>query len=566
MSQEIIQTIKKECHKGDFDFNNVEIKEADIKNPHFKMKTHLVTGKTIIEYNPEYEKDNPNKTKLIIRDGIRHEIDHHKYFGFEGCPRNKEYHCELIFEPLSEELMPEYTSEDCHYLANALEDTILHKDLSKKFNLEGIKNFFKDIGESINKFSPFYEAHVKLNLYLWGNKKQKREVAKFYTHPEKVKEVLDNFLEKIKIREINTNSGNDRKKVREFLNDKENWEAISKIYGQEFSKLMEPRYALPLMNHSGAGTKGRESEDSFDEGNEFDKEMKTRKFKNSRIQKAYHKNEQIPKWMDQFESLNLLYESLARKLEIKSETYTESVEMPTVWYQSRKFNPEKDDFKYISFDINEKGKFEIRKKILHESMPLEVKISQRGFPNSRFGILDTSGSMAGDPDGGKSIGNTSIIPWGDNSRYHYALLSWYGFLEYLKQHNLLKQTNIILANFGTKTSLGRGLEKAKRNALNPQFSDSTNIDFEKIESFFEGRNNLIFTISDGMISNWNKIKEEFINSALKHQYFHLQIGDENQTSKEMRQAGLKVERIKNVQDLASKTIDLTDKLLRSSKC
>ena len=39
-----------------------------------------------------------------------------------------------------------------------------------------------------------------------------------------------------------------------------NWSLISKVYAEEFSKLMEPSYARSLPNHSGAGTKGRENE------------------------------------------------------------------------------------------------------------------------------------------------------------------------------------------------------------------------------------------------------------------------------------------------------------------
>ena len=101
--------------------------------------------------------------------------------------------------------------------------------------------------------------------------------------------------------------------------------------------------------------------------------------------------------------------------------------------------------------------------------------------------------------------------------------------------------------------------------LYPQLNSSTTkLELDKVKTFFEGRGNLIFTISDGEISNWDEIKDEFVKDALKHHYFHLQVGNENETTEYMRKKGLKVEEIKNAQDLAQKTIDLTDKSLRGS--
>jgi len=180
-------------------------------------------------------------------------------------------------------------------------------------------------------------------------------------------------------------------------------------------------------------------------------------------------------------------------------------------------------------------------------------------------------------------------PWADKekrftsaSKYHYALLGWYGLIEYLKANHIMDKSSVSVANFSDDTIIGRGLDEAKRRALNPQFGN-TYIDLKKVQTLFKGYNNLVFTISDGDIANWSTeygtdekgkkvvlkkgIGEDFIRTVKQnnHQYFHLQIGQKNKTCRDLEKEGLKVEYISSAQDLATKVIDLTDKLYRASK-
>ena len=555
--------IEEECTRGGFDYSEVSVEEFD-RTPNFDFSTSLKSRETSMKYNPEYEVKHPGKTMGVIRDGTRHEINHHTYKGYQGCPRDLSKHNRLIFEPISEVLIPKgYSNQDCHYLANALEDTILHEDLSRGFSLDGIVDFFQHIGEtnSSQKYSSFYEAHVKLNASLWANKKQKRKLQSSYTHQDKIKGVIKKFLERSGLDKIRTNNFKDREKIRNFLNNPENWEKIARIYAEEFSELMQPNYAMSLMNHSGAGTKGREQEDSSEQGNEFDKEMRSSDFKSRRILEAHHQGQKKPLWMNNFESLDLLYQSLAKRIEIKAETYTQSSRMPVVWFGSKTFDPDRDKPTHLEFGLDDTGELELRKKRHNVSIPLEVKASQKGFPKSKFGILDSSGTMQLSPNGTQNIGSTLLMPWGDNSRYHYALLAWYGLLEYLRQNHLINQTGIELASFSSETIVASGLLESKKNALSPQWG-GTNLDLDKVSKFFEGNGNLIFTISDGIINNWDDIKDEFVKKALNHYYFHIQIGSQTPTSTDLKKQDLVVEYVLGNHDLARKTIDLTDRLLR----
>ena len=564
LKQELEEIVKAELNKGKFD--GIAYVEEFNKEPCFSGAIDIRSKMIMIHFNPKYEQENSGRTKSIVEDIARHEINHKGYYGFKGCPRNVENHAKLFIEPMAKILKKKgYGMNDIHYMANALQDTILHTDLAKEFELDGIVDFFDDVGKhNNNKYTEFYEAHVKLNMYLWSNKNQKKKLSKYYSHSDKVKEVLQNFLKRTRIASLKQHiyvngkkiEVKDRQAIRQFLNDEKNWPRIARIYAEEFSKLIKPGYVLPLPDYGGG--------DPAKEGNTFDREMYEEEFKRKRMNEAYENDEGIPPWIDSFEALDIVYQNLAKKLNIKVETFTQQTSMPIYYYGKRPFDPDRDKLKHVTFGFDDEGKVEIKKKRWHEDMPLTYKIHEKGFPEIRFCLIDTSGSMLEDPEGGHNIGRKSVIPWGDNSKYHYALLAWYGLLEYLKQNYLLKQTTISLANFSNKTLVGEGLTEAKKIALRPQFGD-TYIELDKIKKLFKNKGMLIFTVSDGEIFNWEKIKDEFIKYAKQHYYFHLQIGKKNKTTEDLEKAGLKVEYIKNARDLATKVIDLTDKLYRKNK-
>ena len=563
---ELEQVVQQELAAARFP-GTAKISEIDT-TPSFQACIDTASFTTIdIKVNSQFEEKNPQQTKVVIKDVARHEINHRGYAGFHGCPRELELHTKNILEPIAEVLNPKgYSLSDAHYLANALEDSVLHDDLNAQFCLDGISRFFQEVGEHSDKqsFTPFYEAHVRLNMYLWGNKQQRKKLATFYTQNKKdspATQVIQNFLKRTQLGELES-----RKDIRDFLNDENNWPEISKIYAEEFSKLMQPGYAQPLFNHSGKGTQGNKEQpaapqDIPSEGNPFDREMYSPGNKKKRINDAYYDDENVPPWMTQFEALDILYQSLAQKLEIKVETFTKQSSFPVVHYGRKEFDPEVESPKRVIFGFDDKGELTLQKRRYHEDIPLEYKVKPKGFPEVRFCLLDTSGSMKESPNS-QSVGRTNLIPWGDNSKYHYALLGWYGLLEYLKENHLLNQTGISLGNFSTRTTVAQGLMEAKKLALSPQFGGNTVLDLEAVKHLFRDQGMLMFTLSDGEIANWNGIKEEFASLAHKHHYFHVQIGPKNETTHYLEQQGLKVVYVRGQEDLANKIIDVTDKLYR----
>lgn len=540
-----------------------QVSEDSSKTPNFSAKTNLETKEHIYSYNPAYSAENgEEKFTRTLKDLPKHEIDHHGYKGCVGCPQNVDKNHDLFFLPAYEVLSKKgFSKTDTDYLTNSLQDTILHRDLSVNghFSLEGIVNFFEDIGniDKSKKYTEFYEAHTKLNMYLWGNKQQKKRLKGFYKHDKKVTEVLKNFIfETSKL---------------DFL-DESNWKQITEVYAREFSKLMTPGYAMPTFNHSGTGTKGKPSEtkgseeseesNSDEEGNVFQKEMRTKSFKKGKVMEANSKGEAQPIWIDSFEAKDIVYEGLAQKLVIKAESYTNPQSMPIVWFRKRAFN-ERDNLKHTEFGFGDNGQVELKKKSHSIDMPISVKSCPKSFPELKFGLMDVSSSMLADLNDGSNTGNKSIIPWGDNSKYHWGVMVEYGIWEYLRQNHLLSQNNISGAFFGENTVVINGLNELKKKLLNPTFEDSTSIDINAINSFFKGRGNLLYTISDGQIQNWSEIRKDYMNLAKNHCYIHLHMGVPNPMTKDLEKNKLNVIYGKDGKGITEKVIDLTDKIFRS---
>lgn len=576
----VLETIvEKERANARFD-GKISIDEAVY--PRLKAHTNMETKQTEISYADSYAEQHPERLYAFARDAALHEMDHHRHNGFvkgyrfKGCPRNIDLATKSIYEPICEILLPNgFSPNDARYLENSLEDTILHSDLSPAYSLNGISHFFKEVGES-SKFSSMYEAHVRLNLMLWGSAPQLKSLKSHFSRDKKEKEKIDcaikEFIEKsglsgLKLSFLCVKSpkvSEERLKIREFLNNENNWPEISRAYAEAFSKLMTPNYALPLLNHSGAGTKGREEEDSSNEGNQFQRQREAREYKRGRIEEAHKSGKGAPNWIDHYEAMDLLYEGLAKRLAFDVKTFTENDTMPILHYGERRFNPRTDSLSHISFGFDSSGRLEIRKKPYSIDMQIPVKQSTIGFPKARMVFLDTSGSMKLDFNNRDEVGSKLIVSWGDKSKYHGALVEWYGFLEWLKENHLLERTGIDLVNIGDETLVGRGLEAAKKLALKPQFG-KTLLDSSKINELFRGKGTFIATISDGEINNWNGISEQFLKGVSDNYYVHLQIGAESKMCDDIRKAGGLVETIRTADELRGRTIKIADKFYRHGR-
>ncbi len=118
-----------------------------------KAYTSLVNKEVHFLYSPGYAGQHPQKLPVVARDATRHEMNHHGYSQFKGCPGNLETHVDSFFTPMAEVLIPKgFSQEDVKYATNALQDLILQIDLnSGRYSLDGIVNFFQEVGNSSEK-------------------------------------------------------------------------------------------------------------------------------------------------------------------------------------------------------------------------------------------------------------------------------------------------------------------------------------------------------------------------------------------------------------------------------
>jgi len=483
------------------------------------------------------------------------------------------------------------------YFANLFEDWVDNSENASVGDSLGEWLFYRDVGNNSQReyFAPLYEAFIRVQLMTYGDKTSWQLMRPFLTKNEKVEGAVTNFLQRTKIsRKADYNHSLDKKvqkKVVKKISNARKWKKLARIMTEEFSELMEtpiePFMFLPLMGQNEfeeemkkEETKmklahkeyqddgeGEDEDDGMDmdggfadeegdgEGEEGDYEdlegmEKEGEEKKGKSQSQRGKGSRAgrggeykpPSYMDNYEALDLVYKRLARGLEIKVRAHTREEQLPITYYGTKEFDPRKDRKKKLKPYVDSEG--EMRIGVGQHPYHVNVSLHRKpiGLPGIQFVMLDTSGSMQEELSSNGKVMN----PWSDNShqwtdtcKYHYALLSWYGLLELLKRHGTLKKTNVKFANFSRSTYLSENLESAKKSALNPQFG-GTNLSMDTIDSIFSKQGMLTMTMTDGDITNWSSIRDEFIDRAKKNHYFHIQIGGYSRFARDLEEAGLPV--------------------------
>ena len=551
----------------------------------------LTTAKIELKYNPNYPEDAKDLEGIVsdpfekaFTSLLRHELNHKGGGKFQGCPRNIDLHAENVLEPVAKTLQELNISNISvsenqtlyAYMANLVEDVFDNAELGNSSDHIGMFLAYKDDAQHLpleinGKFSPLFDAFVQLQDVLYGGKISKKLLSEHYSDDERVQTTIDSFMQRSGLddfqREVFTKRKKigrhvlDRKIIAQYLMDEEHWPELSRILIEEFSKLIDkdklqqPDYVkvtfLPL--------KG--------EGDDFSSEMDDKETKMRLVWKKYQegKGEKVsstfepPAYLDSFEALDLIYQRLARNLEIKTRASTRTASIPIMNYGKRKFEPRRDKLSKAKVGLGRDGKLELNVARYHEDYPIEYTEKMKSLPEIKFVMLDTSESMSWSIDGnytGKVMNPWADEnrQWGDNSRYHHSLVAWYGLLELLRKQGTLKHKSVRLANYSSSTQTASDLKSAKKLALTPQFG-CTKLDFNTIDDMF-GRDQLIFSLSDGDVSNWNEIKEVYIKRAKQNHYFHLQIGRETIMSRDLEEAGLAV-KYDDGKNLGKLVIDLT---------
>jgi len=265
----------------------------------------------------------------------------------------------------------------------------------------------------------------------------------------------------------------------------------------------------------------------------------------------------IPFYIKTEEALDAYYKSLAKRIRIKvSAGKLPSAQFKIVPIVREPYNPE-----IHSAEDAETGKLyysptqrKMVPSVVKTRLAIDVPIrkEKRNMPDFVFSLIDSSGSMMGQ-------GEKRIVPWGDKSYYHYALLTYFGILRFFELEGLLHKIKVSTAIFSDVTLGAKGLKDVKNLLFNPA-SGGTRLDIRKVMDVVAQKQDAMFSmISDGDIANWSSLKDEFIQLARRHQFFMIQIGGESQTSTDLRSAALNVQTVSSHEDIVKLAIDLTTK-------
>ncbi|MFH1710735.1 MAG: hypothetical protein ABH840_00315 [Nanoarchaeota archaeon] len=529
------------------------------------------------DFNPIQDKrQKAYARKKQISDGLEtllsgitiHEFGHWElpHGSEKGCPYDT-YNHDKILEAIKGAL-PEDKKGHASYVANAFEDIIDNARCREwQGNLTGQVLFWDNEGlrckrEGQKGYTPFYESFVKLNIGLSCDGSDKALLKRYFTQNEKVDEGVRKVAEDW---ELNT----DKEKIPVNLKDtselfdRTRWPEMAASFARNLADLLEetPKERLSAFSSSGNGN-GEVGEEQKP-GNGIEEKAKSRDGKEEISYGRYSSNEKLSPNYTTYEQLDVLYRRLAKPLGVKVEAMARQQGLNIAPLTYRPFNQETDSpnkLKLSKLFITDKGLM-----FAHPNQPLVItsksKVQRRSFPDFKMVVLDNSGSMKEGIDG-SGIGRTEFIPWGDNSKYHFALLGFYGIENFLQQQGIAQYIQHGVSVFSSSTRFKEsgfmGIDEVRKLALAPEFRN-TNIDAKTLETALRGRESFVLSLSDGEVGNWAAEKNTFMDLAKKNHYAHVQIGSQSQFSRDLENEGIPVFYVSNGQDLSKLMVDVTKK-------
>jgi len=509
----------------------------------------------------------------LIRDITIHEIGHWEYprGSGSGCPMDGFVHHRDFVEPAYEELKKSgrFTEGQSHAraygMANAVEDIIDNHNVFFRGGGEtigcGQMLFWYMQGQINGNFGKEYSLFVKLNLMNSPNRKA-------------AERLLKRFFCKTARREVGEAASRLSKVFTpKNIQDRSKWEELARAYTQEAAVLLEEdkKDHSKSANKEGEGSSGptdseTEEEPKEEEAASSPTDSKTREDPFKKLSKrdierlmggrGENGEKGRPFYLDAYTALDGLYNSLSRRIKLKArKAQSKGAMHPAVAVSRREYDPERD--MGSSCEVS-RLKFSIERRAMvptvatyHHKLEMPIRKTLRDFPPVAYSVVDASPSMVG-------AGNRNIVPWGDKSGYHYALLAFYGIIRQVEKLGLMGKVDFMGTTFARKSNSARGLEKTKRLLLSKPSMYGTELDIGMMEAMLGKRKGVLFPlISDGEIFNWEKVRGRFMAIARKQQFFMVQIGGETGTSRELKRAGFVVKNVNSYEDVVSLVVDLT---------
>lgn len=498
---------------------------------------------------------------MVLHIGL-HEIAHWELplSSGKGCPFDT-YHHDKILEGIKNGL-PENKKEFASYLANAFEDTIINprcREFNRDFS--GQILFWDEQrlkwDEETNKkgFTPLYEAFVKINLHLFGDETDEKLLKRHYTNNGKVRKAVNEVIKELNL----------PKNIQDTtpLFEKSQWQNMAEKYARAMVDLLDEMPKEKMSAYDGQDSRGQEGDKQKPKpGNGIEKKVNTKEGKEEISHGRYKSGEGQSPNIESFEQLDSLYQRLAKDISVRVEAITKESSMEISPLNYRAFDPEKDNpfrIKTSKFFFDKNGF-----NLAYPNQPLTIeyrqKIQKKSFPDFKMIVIDNSGSMQEGLNG--SEGRTNFIPWGDNSKYHWALIGYYGIESFLQKQGISPyiEHGVSLFSNGTRYKTGsyNDLIEIRKLLLSPDWG-STNLNAGILKKALAGKESFLLSLSDGEVSNWSSEKEEIRKLAEQNYYAHIQLGSKTQMTEDLESWGMPVLYVNSGEDLSRLMVDITKK-------
>jgi hypothetical protein len=487
---------------------------------------------------------------VVLQVGGLHEPAHWElpFSSERGCPYDV-YNHDRILEAVKTAL-PEDKKGQASYVVNAFEDMIINPRC-KEWNgdFSGQVLFWDWEGLSAKEkgmpnYSPFYEAFVKLNMHLFGDGSDKALLKRHYTNDRKVDAAVKKVIKELSLPENIKDTSQ--------LFRKSEWPNMAGIFARNLVDLLEtsPTERLSAFSQNGSGDRQQDKQPA---GNGIEQKMGTKQGKEDVAYGRYASGEERSPNITDYEQLDSLYRRLARGIPVEVEAITKEQTLPIGPLSLKPYDEERDlpsKIKASRLFATDAGlTFGVPAQqitIQHRS-----KVQRKSFPDFKLVVLDNSGSMAEGIDGNQ--GNTSFIPWGDRSKYHFALLGFYGIENFLQQQGVAQYISHGVSLFSSSTRYKEGqytdIDQIRKFALAPEFG-STRLNASDLMKALNGRESFVLSISDGAIENWSSEKGNFKKLAENNYFAHIQLGGSTDFTRDLESWGLPVSYVHSGEDLS----------------
>lgn len=497
-------------------------------------------------------------------DLVEHESGHreNRVGSRRGCPHDLRAH-ELIKDAIAKGLKETGKQGFENYVTNAFEDILDNVNCRRYTDFSGQTIFWNNQGltnSQNGKFSPFYEAFVRANLLLGSEAGSHTLLRRFFGNKDALSAVkrfmgdLTSILGEQKSCRMHEKEGFRKlfdipQKEREQL-----WANLGYKFAAAFGPLLE---GMPEQRMFGSS----EGDENSDEQNPFDKEMKVPANRQEIVYGRYKEGRGLALHRDKNEQLFDLYKAISKEVRVETSHYTSSQSIPLVHFGRRFMKEDELKPRFRGVGIREDGSLGLKTTKHCIEHPVSYKNKPHKFPKFKLALMDRSGSMTESSDGSRNIGDKSCIPWGDKSKYHFALKGYFGIDNFFERQGIAPYVeNCVLGFSGESAIKGSAEDAAKSLLVMP--SGGTSLDIGGLERELE-EGALVISISDGEFSLDEETKEKLEKKIAMCDYAHIQIGADSLYSNYLREKGVQVINVKGDEDLSQAMVSFVSKHYRN---